>query len=350
MKKLNIKNNLVKNRESIKVEFKSTFHRSQKEYIRTICAFANSQGGEIIFGIEDKPRKAVGLSKEKYKIFNEYDAKELTDQIHNNLSENIIFKFSEFEQVVNGIRLVFGVLAIKEAKNKPIICTTTDNAKNLREGAIYYRYSGRSEEIKSQDLIRLLQGEREKEKKIFLQHLEKITSKGPSNVGVFSYDGEMFVDDKRIIIDKETVKQIKFIKEGQFMEKDGAPALVLKGKIKSIGSLEVVHKVSDPNISHPFEGMGSVREEILKSKKIIFIERSSNGGVVRDTVYIKFLDKNYTLQYLLQKINAHLALEDNIKYCWHNKKRTIKKYNDSFVNACIRILVLEKELKKVLLK
>jgi len=348
MKKLKIKNSLVRNRESIKTEFKSTFHLSQKEYIRTICAFANSQGGKIIFGIKDKPREALGLNKKKYKIFNEYDTKDLTNQIQNNLSENILFKFSEFEQRINGKKLVFGILSIEESKNKPIICTTTDSGKKLREGAVYYRYSGKSEEIKSQDFIRLIQDEREKEKKIFLQHLEKITSKGPSNVGVFSYDGEMFVDDKKIIIDKEAVKQIKFIKEGQFVEKEGFPALVLKGEIKNMDSLEIVHEISDPNITHPFEGTSSVKKEVLKNKQISFVDRETFNGIIKDAIYIKYLSKKYSLQYLLQKINGHLALEDNMNYCWHNKKRTIKKYNRAFVNKCVKILRSEKELKKVL--
>jgi|GEM_PF-5506832 hypothetical protein len=43
MEKLNIKNNLVNNRESVKLEFKKTFQKAQKEYLRTICAFANNQ-------------------------------------------------------------------------------------------------------------------------------------------------------------------------------------------------------------------------------------------------------------------------------------------------------------------
>ncbi len=348
MDKLKIKNNLVRNRESVKVEFKSTFHLSQKEYIRTICAFANSQGGKIIFGVKDKPREAIGLNKKKYKLFNEYDSKDLTNQIQNNLSENIFFEFSEFEQEINGDKLVFGVLSIKESKNKPIICTTTDTGKKLREGAVYYRYSGKSEEIKSQDFIRLIQDEREKEKKIFLKHLEKITSKGPSNVGVFSYAGEMFVDDKKIIIDKEAVKQIKFIKEGQFVEKEGFPALVLKGEIKNMDSLEIVHEVSDPNITHPFEGMSSIKEEILKNKQISFVDRETSNGIIKDAIYIKHLSKKYSLQYLLQKINSFLALEDDIKYCWHNKKRTVKKYSRTFVNKCVKILKSEKELKKIL--
>lgn len=77
MEKLNIKNNLVNNRESVKLEFKKTFQKAQKEYLRTICAFANNQWWKIIFWVEDKPRKPVWLSSRKYQDFNEYDTKEL---------------------------------------------------------------------------------------------------------------------------------------------------------------------------------------------------------------------------------------------------------------------------------
>lgn len=344
MKEVVIKNGLVNNRESTRLEFKKNFHKTQKEYIKTICAFANHNGGEIIFGVEDSPRKPTGISGCKYNDFNEYDPKELTTQIQNNLSENIEFSFSEFKQIINENEVVFGVLKIEESKNKPVICKTTDSGKKLREGAIYYRYNGKSEEIKSQDLVRLIQEEKEKERRAFLNHLEKITTKGASNVGVFSYDGEMFVGDKKVIIDKDAVNQIKFIKEGHFVEKDGAPALILKGEIKNIESLEVIEKTSDPNTTHPFEGLSTVKNEILKNNCISFIERETPKGTIKDGISIEG-KKVYSVQFLLQTINQKLQLDNDLKYCWHNNKNTVKKYNQNFIDKCVEYLSSQENLQ-----
>ena len=148
---------LVKYRESERLEFKENFHKRQKEYIKTICAFANNQGGEIIFGVKDSSREPIGISGKKRIKFIRYDSKDLTTQIQNNLSEKIDFVFSYFSQEINGKKITFGVLKIEEAKYKPIVCETTDGKRKLRKGAIYYRYNGKSEEIKEADLIRLNQ-------------------------------------------------------------------------------------------------------------------------------------------------------------------------------------------------
>lgn len=241
MNNLAIKNGLVTNRESTKLEFKTSFTKYVKSYIKSICAFANNSGGYVIFGVQDKPRKPVGLEN-KLKDFRDYDGKELETMLQNFLSTKIEFEFTNFSQEINGQELEFGVLEIKESKIKPVICKIPDEKEKLREGAIYFRYHAKNEEIKAQDLINLIQGEKDKEKELWIKHITKISQVGVSNIGLFSYDGEMYAGDKKIIIDRETLNNIKFIKEGQFVEKEGAPALILKGEINNLNTLEVIEK------------------------------------------------------------------------------------------------------------
>ena len=50
--------------ETTKVQFKQAF-TSQKEIAKEMIAFANSKGGVILFGVEDKTGKLVGLSYEQ---------------------------------------------------------------------------------------------------------------------------------------------------------------------------------------------------------------------------------------------------------------------------------------------
>ena len=47
--------------ETTKVQFKQAF-TSQKEIAKEMIDFANSKGGAILYGVEDKKGKLVGMS------------------------------------------------------------------------------------------------------------------------------------------------------------------------------------------------------------------------------------------------------------------------------------------------
>lgn len=335
MNNLEIKNGLVINRENIHLEFKKTFHQNTKSYIRSVCAFANSKGGYVVFGVEDKPRKPIGLGYD-FDKFNNYNNKDFSTQIQNCLSINIDFEFRHFEQNIDNQIFCFGVLDIKEHTQKPVICKVTDEKERLREGAIYFRYSAKSEEIKAQDLINLIQIEKDKEKELWVKNIQKMAQIGVNKSGVFSYDGEIFAGDRKVIIDKDIIDKIKFIKEGDFTEKEGAPALILKGEIKNIESLEIIHTPSDPNITYPFEGLKSVENEIKNRNKLKLNNNSK--------IFVSCKNKSYSLNYLLQKIKYVFDLEKTQNFCWKNNKGTVKKYNLEFIKKCEEVLLNKKKL------
>ena len=47
--------------ETTRVQFKEVF-TSQKEIAKEMVAFANSKGGSILFGVEDRTGRLIGLS------------------------------------------------------------------------------------------------------------------------------------------------------------------------------------------------------------------------------------------------------------------------------------------------
>lgn len=53
--------------ETTKVQFKEAF-TSQKEIAKEMIAFANTKGGVILFGVEDKCGKLVGLSYDDIQV------------------------------------------------------------------------------------------------------------------------------------------------------------------------------------------------------------------------------------------------------------------------------------------
>jgi ATP-dependent DNA helicase RecG len=54
----------LKEPESRRLEFKERFSKGE-QVVRTAVAFANGAGGRIVFGVQDEPRKIVGIPEEK---------------------------------------------------------------------------------------------------------------------------------------------------------------------------------------------------------------------------------------------------------------------------------------------
>ncbi len=50
--------------ESRNIEFKATLPKDSERYLKTIIAFANTQGGQMIIGIDDRTRKVIGVDED----------------------------------------------------------------------------------------------------------------------------------------------------------------------------------------------------------------------------------------------------------------------------------------------
>jgi hypothetical protein len=74
---------------------------------------------------------------------------------------------------------------------------------------------------------------------LWLQHITKISTIGPKNVQLLdTYKGEITTGEGRILIDKNILDKLKFVQEGKFVEKDGAPTLKLVGEISGVVDTE----------------------------------------------------------------------------------------------------------------
>ena len=49
--------------ESDVLEFKRDVPEQSVKYIKTVVAFANGKGGSLVFGVDDKTHKVVGIKK-----------------------------------------------------------------------------------------------------------------------------------------------------------------------------------------------------------------------------------------------------------------------------------------------
>ena len=223
------KQGYIKRRESFDLEFKQNFQLGDNlvKYIKTLVGMANNKGGIIVFGVQNAPHIPKGMTNNRYyetdpvtidKTIREYFSQEL-------MWESSVYRFDEKN---------FAILSVKEADSKPIICRK-NKGSILREGAIYYRYRGETKEIEYPELQKIIDYEKEKERVLWMQHIKSISTIGPKNVQLLdTYKGEISVGNGKVLIDKKVIDKIKFIKEGMFVEKEGAPALRLVGHITGL--------------------------------------------------------------------------------------------------------------------
>lgn len=105
----------------------------------------------------------------------------------------------------------------------------------MKDADIYFRYAGRSERIKSADLERIIDERRRNEEKLWLSFIEKASKIGIQNASLIDMsNGVISEKGGTIFIDKKLLNQMKFIKEGEFNEKQGAPTLRLIGDVQQI--------------------------------------------------------------------------------------------------------------------
>ena len=58
-----VKNTLFSG-ESKNVEYKAALPDKSEKYMKTVIAFANTQGGKLIIGIDDKTHRVVGVEND----------------------------------------------------------------------------------------------------------------------------------------------------------------------------------------------------------------------------------------------------------------------------------------------
>ena len=229
-----IKPELVISRENSWLEFKESFGwASLAKYLRSCAAFANVKGGYIVFGIANRPHKLVGLKGRNLESFENLDPEQMTKHFSDHFVPEIEWDTHQHE--LRG--KVYGLFYVHESKNKPVICCK-DKDKELKEGDIYYRYRGRTERIKYSELSTILDKKREQEQSLWMQHLSNISRIGVRETGIFDlHTGQVTGSGGSFLIDESLLSQLSFIKEGEFSEEKGKPALKLIGDVRPIGSI-----------------------------------------------------------------------------------------------------------------
>jgi len=240
----------LKRRESATLEYKQNFQRGDNllKYLKTLVGMTNNKGGMIVFGIQDSPHIPLGMSNTR---FQEIDPKDIDGKLREYFSPAINWKTDILEKEYPDGKRTFGFLIVYEADEKPIVCKKNKDSI-LREGAIYYRYRGESKEIEYPELSASLEREREKERVLWIKHIQKIAIVGPRQINILDrYNGEISNGEKKVLIDKSLIDQLNFIQESHFTEKEGEglPTLKLIGTIE--GLIDTEDTIIDTNVVYP---------------------------------------------------------------------------------------------------
>lgn len=220
----------VRQRECQTLEFKAAFRLGDAliEYARTLVGMANNQGGQLVFGVADSPRIPVGLRDDR---FTNFDPKDLNRVFLSYFSSDVDWSLETIE--VGDFTL--GRIEVRQATLRPIVCTRSHPQKNLREGAVYFRYRGETKEIRAAELLAMLAHERDKERQLWIKHIQSIATVGPQAAHILDLSRKRIdLGTSKVLIDESLVGKLKLVKEGHFTERDGAPALRLIGDIDGV--------------------------------------------------------------------------------------------------------------------
>jgi hypothetical protein len=249
------------NREGSSIEFKESYsHSGMAQYFKTIAAFANNSGGYIIYGVGDKPRRLLGLKNKNLLQFEELKVEEFTKNLMDYFSPEIKWEHCTFEYK----GMSFGVIYTYPLSKKPCICKKSYDDKNvkytLKEGDIYYRYGGRSERIHYEELNAIIDSARRAEEQQWIEFAKRAAKIGIENACLLDLDtGVVSGNGGSIIIDETLLSKIAFIKEGEFVETKGTPALRLIGDIQEIGTGKIVVKETTKRVVRAIEANDIVR-------------------------------------------------------------------------------------------
>lgn len=232
-------------RENQELEFKEQFNFAGiAEYLRDFAAFANNRGGYLIFGVKDKPRIVQGMNKGSVDQFEKVDPEKITGYLLDIFSPEIEWEMGLFQ--INSKQI--GVFRVEMSKDKPIIAKKDEGRDQvIKNGEVYYRYGGRTQKIQYTELNSIIQ-ERIKQNNLgWIDLVQKIGQSGPSNTAIFDMETATIErgEKKIMVVDENLLEKLKFVKEGVFNEKEGAPTLKLIGDVVPVNQIEVIKRIRE---------------------------------------------------------------------------------------------------------
>lgn len=206
------------------------------KWLRAVAALANNAGGYIVFGVTDKKITDGEVDPDSYSViglgsldFVNADPADFTKRIKATFDPT-----PKVEAAVLDLESTkVGIMYVHQHGSRPIIAQKGDGDQ-VKEGDIFFRYSGQSARIKYSDLRAILDDRDRQSREQILPMVAKLLQLGPQSAMVADLTGGILSDENRsILIGEDLLEKIKFIRAGEFDEKKGEPTLKLVGELHS---------------------------------------------------------------------------------------------------------------------
>lgn len=216
------------------------------KWLRAVAALANNSGGYIVFGVKDKKVTGGKVDPESYRVtglkgadFENADPADFTKRIKSTFDPTPKVETGVLE--IDGMKV--GIMYVHQHGSRPVIAQKGDGDQ-VKEGDIFFRYPGQSARIKYSDLRSILDERDRQAREQILPMVEKLLQLGPRDAMVADLADGILSDEKRsIVIGEDLLDKIKFIRMGEFDEKEGEPTLKLVGEVQAVdGAGGVLHK------------------------------------------------------------------------------------------------------------
>jgi hypothetical protein len=215
---------ILRGGETDEIECKLSFHKvSTDKLLRAVAALANNRGGYVLFGVRDDDGVLAGLKDGHFKTL---DPSAFAMSFRSAMEPCPRFEigWAEF-----GGGLLGAVYVYKESDG-PVIATKDD--QNFKAGVTYYRYPGESRAIAGADFRRLL-AERDRRARHEAGELAKrVIELGADGAMLDFRTGQIEGRSGSLFVSPELLQKMQFIREGEFVQKDGAATLRLVGDVK----------------------------------------------------------------------------------------------------------------------
>jgi schlafen family protein len=192
--------------------------------LKAIAGLANNRGGHILFGVKDGTGAVEGMSDDK---FHTLDPAILNGHLLSTLDPVPTLK--KVAMTIGGKSV--GAIYVEKHPEGPVIAIKNFGS-DVREGAIYFRYVGETRQIKPGELRQIIKMREQKAVEEFSRRMSRVAAGSEATIDLDS--GEVAGKSGRFVIDKALLPSIQFIREGDFSEVKGAPALRVVGEVQPI--------------------------------------------------------------------------------------------------------------------
>ncbi len=214
--------------ETDRIECKRNFRVAPEnrfaEVVKAIAGMANNKGGMIFFGVQDGTLSVEGLADDQFTktdpaTINRILASTLDPVPH--ITKSTLF--------LDG-KLV-GVLIVEPHINAPVMALKM-MGQDVKEGCIYFRYVGETRTIKPGELRQIIAMREQRAVAEFSRRMMGVATGAQATLDMET--GEVRGNSGAFLIDQALLPQLQFIREGDFSEVKGAPALRLVGDVQPI--------------------------------------------------------------------------------------------------------------------